>query len=63
MTGHTENWDVAFGLVKRQLMNRDVLTPADTFKAIDDSSVSNQTVCSTNVRISRWKGVLHTHIP
>lgn len=58
MAGHTNNrCDAASGLVKHQLMKRSVLTPADMFKAINESSASTHTVCSTNVRFLRWKDI------
>lgn len=59
VAGHTKNrCDAAFGLVKRKLKQRNVVCAREMMRVIQESSTSNQVVCSTCVRWFDWKRLL-----
>lgn len=59
IAGHTKNsCDGAFGLVKMQLKRKNVYTPRDMMRTIDESTSSNSVVCSKSVMWIDWKEFL-----
>jgi len=59
VAGHTKNrCDAAFGFVERKLKQRNVVCAREMMKVIQESSNSNQVVCSTGVSWFDWKRLL-----